>query len=98
MQIRHNNIWGSICENGFNLTDADVVCRQLGFLYANDFGTFGGYSDGPIWLDNINCLGNESFITECDHSGWGVSNCYHSEDVVVNCFDGKITRIHILHI
>ena len=68
--------WGSICGIGWDINDAKVVCRQLGYLNAlaatvqSSFGT----GSGSIWLDNVQCTGNENQITECTHIGWGVRN------------------------
>ena len=30
LEVCSNNIWGSVCGNGFSVTDAYVICRQLG--------------------------------------------------------------------
>ena len=51
--------------------------RVLGNLYAP--GT------GPIWLNYVQCVGNEMSIANCSHGGWGTHNCYHFEDVSVAC-------------
>ena len=45
-------------------------------------------SRGAIWLDNTNCVGNESSILDCDHRVLGVSDCNHDEDVVLACNQG----------
>ena len=46
-----------------------------------------GYPSGvnPIWLSNVHCLGNETTLASCPHSGFGVQNCSHTEDVRVAC-------------
>ena len=31
VEICYNNAYGSICDDFWDITDADVVCRQLGF-------------------------------------------------------------------
>ena len=44
-----------------------------------------GQGTGMILLDNLNCQGSEKDISACGSSGWGHSDCSHSEDVSVIC-------------
>ena len=30
VEVCHSNVWGSICGDGFDLSDAYVVCKELG--------------------------------------------------------------------
>jgi hypothetical protein len=51
-----------------------------------------GRGTGQIWLDDMNCMGNETDLAYCGHRGWGNTNCNHGEDVSVICM-GKFTII-----
>ena len=62
MEIFHNGIWGTVCDDDWDIKDATVVCRQLGSLNAVSAprsARFGAGS-GQIWLDNVGCSGSES--------------------------------------
>ena len=85
--------WGQICNDTWDLNDARVVCRQLG--YAHTVRALQG-SDvpkgtGAIWLKDIFCGGSEQNLTSCVHNGWGNQNCRRGEGVGVECSSaGKI--------
>ena len=48
-------------------------------------GTAYAPGSGPIWLDDVRCVGNEVSIANCRHRGWGTHNCDHIYDVSVSC-------------
>ena len=47
---------------------------------------------GIIWLDGVRCIGFESSLTLCLHSGWGETNCdpSHGEDAWVICDNSTV--------
>lgn len=90
MEILYNGSWGTVCDDDWDIVDANVVCRQLGCGHAIVLPaamTF-GQGSGPIFLDNVDCKGQEAALSECWSHGWGIHNCYHYEDVAVVC-NGK---------
>ena len=38
VEVYCNGRWGTICDNGFSSTDAETICKQLGYnsYYSND--------------------------------------------------------------
>ena len=87
VEILHNGVWGTVCDDSWDINDARVVCRELGYpdaVSAPRYARF-GQGSGRIWLDDVSCSGNESSIVDCEHRGWGVENCGHSEDASVIC-------------
>ena len=86
LEVQYNDIWGTVCRNLFDDTDASVVCYMLGYGRAGrHIGSHYGAGSGQIWLDDVQCNGTEKHISECSHGGWGIVNCEHSEDVAVSC-------------
>ncbi|KAG2456047.1 DMBT1 protein, partial [Polypterus senegalus] len=87
MEVFHQGQWGSVCDDGWDLNDAKVVCRQLGCgraISAPGSAHFGGGS-GKIWMDDVACTGKESSLMLCQHSGLGEHNCCSHEDAGVVC-------------
>ena len=87
VEILDQGSWGTICDDGWDLDDARVVCRQLGCgeaLNATGSAHFGAGS-GPIWLDDLNCTGKESHVWRCPSRDWGKHYCDHSQDAGVIC-------------
>ena len=99
LEIYHSGEWGTICDDAWTARDdpfenANVACRQLGFIRA--FDALGqdespyGPGDGRIWMDNVQCTGEEEWLSDCtfpeeELQEFGVHNCNHNEDVALIC-------------
>ena len=97
--IKPNNTWGTICDDGWDDQDAQVVCRQLGF---GSIGTAirsfeNTFSIVPIWLDNVTCNRFESKLIDCQHNGIGNHNCDYYNNAGVTC-EGGLQGHYILTI
>ena len=89
--IESNNTWGTICDDGWDDQDAQVVCRQLGGTTGTAISRFSPNASPnvTIWLDNVNCNGLESRLIDCQHNGLGNHNCDHNDDAGVACARSK---------
>ena len=80
--------WGTICDTNWSIRAADVVCQMLGFGSALE-ATFGaspfGEGHGSVLLDDVVCVGNETSLLACSHSGFGEHSCRHIQDAGVVC-------------
>jgi len=87
VEVFHQQQWGTVCDDGWDLRDAEVVCRETGCgaaMEAPGSARFGRGRD-PIWLDEVNCTGSESALSECGAKPKGDPNCYHGEDAGAVC-------------
>ena len=94
VEVNYNGEWSTVCDDGWDDTDAGVVCRQLGF------GSSGtaigsarfGQGSGSIWLGDVVCSGTEYNLINCGRLSVNFSRaCGHLKDAGVNCTgsDGK---------
>ncbi|KAL7860897.1 hypothetical protein AOLI_G00172460 [Acnodon oligacanthus] len=87
VEIKHNGQWGTVCDDDWDMNDAEVVCRQMGCgraVSAPHSAHFGQGSE-PTWLDNVGCRGTERYLTQCSHNGFTKEDCEHQEDAGVVC-------------
>ena len=89
VEIGFNGAWGEICDENWDIHDAHVVCRMLGYPTALAATLRSSFvrGTGRMWLTNVACTGTEDSIDKCSHSEWGVlsSSCTHSREVGVVC-------------
>ncbi|KAM8794786.1 scavenger receptor cysteine-rich domain-containing protein DMBT1-like [Eudromia elegans] len=95
IEILHNGEWGTVCDDGWGLEEARVVCQEVGCgrpQSAPGSAHF-GQGSGPIWLDDLNCVGTEEALSTCSSKAWGEHNCNHGEDAGVVCSGKSEVRL-----
>ncbi|KAK1790414.1 hypothetical protein P4O66_014312 [Electrophorus voltai] len=95
LEVYHNAAWGSICDDQWDIRDAEVVCRQLGCgkaLSANGSAAFGA-GEGVIWLNRVECRGDEIHLWDCSYSLKNHTDCSHKEDAGITCAVDKSEMI-----
>ena len=97
VEVFYKGSWRTVCDGDWDLNDATVVCRQLGFGRAIKAFKWAilGPGDGKICMDDVMCTGNERSLTECPHNGWGAENCLHREDAGVLCSSNYFWIINV---
>ena len=86
LEVKHEGVWGTVCDDGWDNSEARVVCRELhlGDVQRSSLGHIKKGS-GKLWLDDVFCSGNEKSLLHCRRRPWGTSNCNHNEDVTLRC-------------
>ncbi|GLD59382.1 deleted in malignant brain tumors 1 protein-like isoform X2 [Lates japonicus] len=87
--------WGTVCDDQWDLKDANVVCAQLGCGYAlNVTGQGGSFPPGrgPVHLDELNCTGTEENLWTCP-AAQEEPDCGHKEDAGVICSEMRAIRL-----
>lgn len=89
VEICLNRVWGVVCDDLWDRNDAQVVCRQLGYVDSPESiayqAAFYGRGGNAIHLDDLECVGTERSLLECRHAGQGTHNCDNTEEAGVLC-------------
>ncbi|XP_031969076.1 antigen WC1.1-like [Corvus moneduloides] len=70
VEVYSGGTWSAVCQEGWELRDAAVVCRELGCgtaLEAPSWARFGA-GPGPLWPYIPACSGSEESLWECGRS------------------------------
>lgn len=83
-----------------------MPCSPLPVDSVGLHSSYFGEGVGIIFLDDVECVGNETSLLECSHIGIGTSNCFHDEDIsllcqgegvrqncMMNCGEGEISTV-----
>ena len=101
VEVYCNGQWGTICDDGFDGTDARTICKQLGYNSYSNYDHLSlsvynivvkidfcrpGSSTQPIWSTYMSSTSSHScYGTGNTCPSSTITSCYHSEDVTVQC-------------
>ncbi|XP_035665849.1 uncharacterized protein LOC118409092 [Branchiostoma floridae] len=89
VEINRGGVWGTICDGNWGIEEAQVVCREIG--HGGAVAAFGsahfGQGSGTIWLNNVDCAGNEDSLSTCPLLSDVTNTCTHADDAGVQCRD-----------
>ena len=92
VEVYYNGEWFSVCDDGWNDTDAGVVCRELGVGSSGRSAYFGS-SGNPVLLGDVVCSDSDLMFARCGHNG--VNNTGKCSGFAgVKCY-GNCTSVYI---
>merc|ERR1712192_342646 len=78
-----------VCDHGRNPENAEVICRQLGYLGGNltTGSHFGTVPEDEFAMNDVHCNGTEGYIWRCPHENSinRTTNCTREEGMGVIC-------------
>ncbi|XP_055547714.1 protein bark beetle isoform X2 [Wyeomyia smithii] len=98
LQVYVEGRWGTVCDYGWTIINAALVCHQLGLalnpldwrLQRSEVPGAGTSED--VLLSNVRCTEHDIDITECraERASRGdfENSCNHENDVGVRCYEG----------
>ena len=90
VEVRQSSMqpWFTVCDDGWDLASANVVCRQRGYPLAWMAKMNGVFGPGIGDSVSVRCGGWEDDLLQCE---WRLSeNCQHREDAGVVCFGSTV--------
>ena len=86
-----DGLWGTVCDDGWDINEATTVCSELGYIdTSNTYGiptrrAYFGQGNGPIHLSRVGCTSNDRRLVNCTSDMTGTNSCSHREDAGVIC-------------
>ena len=95
---KHNQVWSGVCDTSFDILDAHVICKMMGFntsimAFANSAADdlYGIAPSGSNFLlDNLDCSGKENSVFECRLTGELSDKCEATQIAGVKCSASKL--------
>jgi deleted-in-malignant-brain-tumors protein 1 len=88
VEIQYQGTWGVVCDDYWDISDAHVICRMLGYKAAEiAIRYIEGETTRRMLMRYVGCSGKEKSIAECAHLGWWSTtySCSNKELAGVVC-------------
>jgi len=87
VEVLRRGQWGTVCDLGWDMADAAVVCRELDCGEPVDAvgDAYFGPGSGPIWTNRVMCTGSETTLKNCGSVQLYEYDCNHDKDAGVIC-------------
>jgi hypothetical protein len=89
VEVNYKGIWRPVCDDTWDILDAHVICRMLGYKAA--LAAIKRFNAGKVglWMGGVECSGEEVSISECYHRGWSNRWCNGRFNAAVLCQESK---------
>ncbi len=84
VEVLYDSVWGSIVDDNWDINDANVICRQLGFAEATSSTAQFGNGKGPVYMTDMECSGSEVNFLDCWYTHV-IEEVDGRQDVAVEC-------------
>ena len=99
VEIRKNGgSWGIVCDDYFDINDANVFCQMLGYTNGAENAyqsSYFGHGDLAFHLDDIECTGYEVSFLNCPATPWDSHNCGSTEAAGLRCYPSKYNHLFL---
>ena len=104
IEVRKNGgPWGLVCDDYFDINDANVFCKMLGYTNGAETAytqSHFGHGNLDFHMDDLVCTGQELTFLDCPYvsgssgaGGWGSHNCGSGEATGVRCYPGWLNSL-----
>ncbi|XP_036613732.1 LOW QUALITY PROTEIN: CD5 antigen-like [Trichosurus vulpecula] len=96
VEVKYAGKWGTVCNTGWTLQDAKVLCRELGCgrpILTKGSCNKDQEGTGNIWPGQVECQGSEASLNDCPFALMGKNNCSHKDDTWVQCEERFALRL-----
>ncbi|KAJ8395092.1 hypothetical protein AAFF_G00035480 [Aldrovandia affinis] len=95
VEVFHENVWGIVCNDKWQKTNEEVVCRSLscGAPRGSIMGFITPDVTNTAWMNEVNCTGNERHLWDCTFPGFGVNSCPMNHHINIECSGAREANI-----